>query len=201
MPLVVYDTDASPAVQSPDPNSYVSIADVRTYWADRADDLIDNASPVTTADSVLTAAILRASDYMKQTFRMRWVGSRANQFAFLDWPRRGVPIPDFFDPYYRDANVPWDFRNTLFFSETAIPAEVKTAQILLTRVALVSATEVQTLNPALERVTKREKLGDLEVEYFGPDGGGQRLRTIYIDALGMLEPYLESDNMGQSLRG
>ena len=199
MPLVVEDG----TIGSPRANSYVSLAEVREYWADRGDDIIANGSPAVPTDAILTAATLRAADYMRQNWRLRWEGALVQAFQPLDWPRTGVPIPDFFDPFFRNTNVPFEFRNTQFFSSSAIPEEVKTAQILLTRAALSDATTVVDLNPALGRTTKREKLGDLEVEYaVGEAGGaGERLKTIYVDALGMVEPYLRSDLNGTSFRG
>lgn len=199
MPLIIEDgTTPSPAG-----NSYVTIAEIRAYWADRGDDIIANASPSVPTDAVLTAAALRAADYMRQTWRLRWEGSLVEPFQSMDWPRTGVPVPDFFDPYFRNANVPFEFRNTQFFSSSAIPQEVRTAQILLTRAALSSATELVDLNPALGRVTKREKLGDLEVEYAVDNGvsAGARLKTLYVDALGVLEPYLRSSINGTAFRG
>lgn len=199
MPLIVEDG----SLGSPLGNSFVSLAEIRTFWADRADDIIANASPSVPTDAVLTAAALRAMDYMIQTWRLRWTGSRATPYQPLDWPRKGVPIPDFFDPFFRNVNVPYEFRNTEFIAENTIPREVKEAQILLTRAALSDATTVINLNAALGRVTQREKLGDLEVEYAVGENvsAGTRLRTLYIDALGLVEPYLESDLNGQALRG
>ncbi len=91
----------------------------------------------------------------------------------LDWPRRGVDVPDFFDPFYRQVNVPVSFQDTLFIGEDQIPQEVKDSQMLLAREALTSSTTVQTpLQPTLERHTKREKLGPLEVEYMTAQEGG-----------------------------
>lgn len=202
MPLVVLDpTDADGAQNtSPRPNSYVSLEEIRTFWVDRADDIITDGSPQTPTDTVLTAAALRAADYMRFAWRLRWEGALVGGKQPLDWPRRGVPVPDFFDPYFRNANVPFEFRNTLFFGEDEVPDEVKTAQILLTRAALSDATTVINLQPALGRVTKKEKLGSLEVEYMDADGGGARLTTIYKDALGYVEPYFRPFRSGDIMR-
>ena len=201
MPLIIEDgTTPSPAG-----NSYITIAEVRAYWEDRADDIFVAGSPEVPTDAIVTAAILRAADYMRQSWRLLWEGSRTQAFQSMDWPRTGVFIPDFFDPYFRDANVPFAFRNTLFFSAATIPQEVKNAQIMLTRAALASATEVVDLNEDLGRVTAREKLGELEVEYaIGSQsgaGGGARQQTIYKDALGEVEPFMRPNSAGSSMRG
>lgn len=199
MPLIIEDgTTPSPAG-----NSYVTIAEVRAYWEDRADDIF-SASPEPT-DALVTAALLRAADYMRQSWRLAWVGARVEAFQSMDWPRTGVPVIDFFDPYFRNANVPWEFRNTQFFSAAAIPQEVKNAQIMLTRAALSDSTTLVDLNEDLGRVTSKEKLGELEVEYaIGSQtgaGGGSRQRVIYADALGEIEPYMKSTSEGQAVRG
>jgi hypothetical protein len=201
MPLVVLDPSVEQGSQnaSPLPNSYVGLDEVRAFWADRNDDLI-GISPQITADRVLTAALLRAADYMRFSWRLRWKGSLVGAKQPLDWPRRGVPVPDFFDPYFRNANVPFEFRNTLFFGEDEVPDEVKKAQIFLTRAALSDSTTVVNLQAALGRVTKREKLGGLEVEYADGDAGGSRLVTIYKDALGTVEPYLRPFSSGDLVR-
>ena len=112
-----------------------------------------------------------------------------------------MPIPDFFDPYFRNINVPFEFRHTVFIAENVIPIEVKDAQILLGRHSMLTDGSSQSsLETSLGRTTKREKLGDLEVEYFGSDGGGQRQTTLYWDALKRIQPYLRPTNVGTTLR-
>jgi len=53
---------------------------------------------------------------------------------------------------------------------------------------------------AVGRVTKREKLGALEVEYFDGAGGGARQTTEYLDAVGRITPFLNPTMSGTALR-
>lgn len=39
-------------------------------------------------------ALRRAANFMCQTFRMQWKGSRVNSTQALDWPRYNVEVPD-----------------------------------------------------------------------------------------------------------
>lgn len=203
MTIVVEDGSGS---SSPTPNSYVTIDEFRSFWIDRNDALdFEVSSPYPSpgdgvTDAVVEAALRRAWDYMLQRYRLRWVGSRARAFQAGDWPRRGVPVPDFFDPFYRNVNVPFDFRTTLFIGEDTVPQEVKDAQMFLARAAISNATTVTTLQASLGRRTKREKLGELEVEYEGASEGGAREVTYYFDAEQRLKPYLKSGVVGTVLR-
>jgi hypothetical protein len=149
---------------------------------------------------VIDAALIYAFDYMNQKYRLRWRGSKVEAFQYADWPRSGVAIPDFFDPYYRNINVPFNFRHTVFWEPDVIPPEVQTAQILLARASITSSTESGSLETSLGRTTKREKLGGLEVEYFGVEGGGQRQTTLYWDADKVIQPYLQPAHSGMVVR-
>ena len=193
--LVVLDPTLNDT-QSPVPNSFVSIAEWREFYTLRNDDLASDAD-----DDAICAALIFANDYMNQEFRMRFRGSLVKAFQPMTWPRRGVPIPDFFDPFFRNTNVPFEFRHTVFFGEDVVPTEVKEAQMLLARQSINAAGDGQSsLETTQGRVTRREKLGGLEVEYFGADGGGQRQTTLYWDALKRLQPYLRPTNVGTALR-
>lgn len=179
---------------SPLPNSYVSIEDFRTYAA--AQGLTDFTSqpPQVVADSEIETALLKAAAYMKQKYRLLWKGSRVRAFQPLDWPRRGVDVPDFFDPYFRNSNVPLDFQDTTFIAINVVPAEVVEAQNLLAIEVFAGGTTAGgTLQASLGRLTKREKLGSLEVEYMTPEeGGSKRQTTIYWNVDNLLEPFLSA---------
>jgi hypothetical protein len=178
-------------------NALASVAFVDAYHGARGDTVW-----LTSAYAERQKAVIKATDYMEQAFRLRWTGSRVNGTQTLSWPRRGVYKPDVFDPYFRNANVPFEFRNTVFIEENVIPEEVQQCVAIMARETMTSAGVAATdLQPNLGRVTKREKLGDLEVEYFGADGGGQRLTAIYWKAANIVKPYLQAVNNGQSWRG
>jgi len=170
---------------SPLPNSYVSLAEFTSYTTDRG--LTDIAGSL---DAQKCIALIKAADYLQQKYRHRWKGSRIKGFQPLDWPRRGVDVPDFFDPFFKQTNVPINFQDTLFVAENVVPDEVKKGQIQLAIATYSGALASGTLQPSLGRLTKREKLGVLEVEYFNADDGSTRQTTKYWDAEQQISPYL-----------
>jgi hypothetical protein len=181
-PVLVVETGAIVAGA----NTYATLAEADAFFQDSVDTVWFSAS-----ERNKKVALISAVRYMQQRYRMQWKGARMDAFQALDWPRRGVDVPDFFDPYYTNAFVPNNFENSAFVPTNVIPNEVKVAQLLLARATLDSSgASTVVLQPALGRVTKREKLGDLEVEY--ADGAaGQRLQTIYWDSKEVLRPFLK----------
>jgi hypothetical protein len=179
-------------------NSYVTAAEAETFFDNRFETLWTD----TADDDAKDAALVRAALYMRQKWRLRWMGSLVNAAQAMDWPRRGVPVIDFFDPFYENLHVPLDFQDTRYLGESEIPTEVKQAQMLLALYALATDGQTNvTLQGALGRMTKREKAGSLEVEYFGSDqGGDQRMITIYWEVQEMLRPFLKSNANGTVLR-
>lgn len=171
----------------PGANSFVSIADTDTYFGDRLD-----ASWNAADDDNKTRAIILASDYITQAWRLRWNGSLADALQTLTWPRRGVPVPDFFDPFFNQIGLPLAFQDTLFIPENEIPQAVKDAQMLLARSQMdESGNATKTLQAPLGRQTSKEKVGSLEVQYMTPaDGGSARQTTEYWDAMQRIAPYL-----------
>ncbi|MDH3377779.1 MAG: hypothetical protein OEQ39_12595 [Gammaproteobacteria bacterium] len=169
-------------------NSYVSVADADTYFENLGTTLwIETAS-----DEAKEASLVRAASYMQQKYRLLWKGSRVQAFQSLDWPRRGVDVPDFFDPFFRQVNVPLQFQDTVFIGENVIPVEVQQAQMLLAISAIDAAGAATiSLQPNYGRKTKREKVGDLEVEYMTAEDGGNTSQTeTYWTATRIIEPYL-----------
>ena len=169
------------------PNSYVTTDEFATFASLRGLTEISE-SDVDQQES----ALIKAVDYMQQQYRLDWKGSRIQAFQALDWPRRGVDVPDFFDPFYKQVNVPISFHDTLFVPEDVVPEEVKSAQMLIAIATYSGGTSSGTLQPALGRTTKREKLGDLEVEYMDANDGHTRTTTVYWDANKTREPYLRA---------
>ncbi len=122
----------------------------------------------TGADAVKEAALRRATQYMLQTYRNRWNGTRITQAQALDWPRWGVIVDT---RYYVLSN--------------SVPADVANACADL---ALKAITE--DLSPDLDRAVIRERVGPLETEYnpYSP----QAKRFTAINA--MLAPYLKGSS-------
>jgi hypothetical protein len=180
-------------------NSYTTAAEFVSFNTDRGNTVLAEADT-----SEIEAALVKATDYMTQKFRLLWKGARANADQRLDWPRRGVDVPDFFDPFFRElSNVPLSFQDTLFIAENAVPYEVKVAQILIANATFdASGLSSGVLQASLGRVTKREKLGELEVEYFNAEDGSSRSTIIYWDAERSIEPFILYQNKfgGQLVR-
>lgn len=191
MTLVVEDGSQLDQV-SPLPNTYVDETTFRNYAVERGLTDFEDDSPQTVTTAAIETALKKAANYMKARYRSFWKGSRVRAFQPLDWPRRGVDIPDFFDPFYRQVNVPLQFQDTVFIGTAVIPEEVKEAQMLLAiEVFAGGTTATGNLQASLGRLTKREKLGDLEVEYMGPsEGGSSRQTTVYWEADQLLHPFL-----------
>ncbi|TFH65752.1 MAG: hypothetical protein E4G91_01345 [Candidatus Zixiibacteriota bacterium] len=179
-------------------NSFASALEFLNYLSERG-----NTTLVEAEAEELDYALIKAADYMEQKFRLLWKGSRATVAQRLSWPRRGVDVPDFFDPFFRDlGNVPISFQDTLFIAENVIPLEVKEAQFLIAIQTFVGDVSTGVIQPPLGRVTKREKLGALEVEYFDAAQGSSRQTTQYWDAENTVEPFLALQRLfgGQLVR-
>lgn len=184
MALVIEDGTQMDLV-SPRPNSYVTAAQISAY----AESI--GLTDIADADTEeLEIAARKAVAYMQQKWRMIWKGSRIRALQPLDWPRRGVDLPDFFDPFFKQTNVPISFQDTYWLAQNTVPEEVKNAQIILAIATFSGSTSSGVLQASLGRATKREKLGELEVEYFDANTGSTRLTTVYWDAENTIKPFL-----------
>lgn len=185
MTIIVEDGTKMDTV-SPQPNSYVSAAELVAYATLRGQVAVAEADT-----EELEFALIKGVDYLGQKYRHRWKGSRVRAFQPLDWPRRGVDVPDFFDPFFKQANVPISFQDTLFVPENEVPQEIKDGQMQLAMATIdANGASSGTLQSALGRATKREKLGTLEVEYFNAEDGSTRQTTVYWDAEQRISPFL-----------
>ena len=197
MTLVVEDGTKTDTT-SPLPNTYVDAAGLAAFATLRGLDDI-----AASGNTELEVALIKAVDYMQQKYRLAWKGSRIKAFQPLDWPRRGVDVPDFFDPFFRQSNVPINFQDTLYVAENVVPEEVRTAQSLLAIATYSGDESTGVLQGSLGRSTKREKLGSLEVEYFNAQDGSTRLTTIYWDAKMTIQPFMLPSHPfgGRAIRG
>ena len=179
-------------------NSYATVAEFVAFHTARGNTTLAEAD-----NDQIEAALVKGTDYLVQKFRMLWKGSRALEDQVLDWPRRGVDVPDFFDPFYRDmSNVPISFQDTLFVPENIVLWETKVATFLIAAETFSGALSTGVIQPSLGRTTKREKLGVLEVEYFDQAQGSSRQTTKYWDVEQTVEPFLNPTSMfgGQLIR-
>ena len=180
-------------------DSFVTVAEYKTWATNYGDPASAEAD-----DDQVEIALRKAAQYMQQKFRLLWRGSTVEGFQSLSWPRRGVPVVDFFDPFFTNVNVPRSFQDTLFVAENVVVEEVKECQRLLALETFAGgATSTGNLQASYGRQTKREKAGSLEVEYMtGEEGGNTRQTNTYWDAMKIVEPYLrpETPHTGTVLR-
>jgi len=185
MAIIVEDGTKMDTV-SPLPNSYVTTDQLINYTTLRGNTEVAEADV-----DQLEVSLIKGMDYLTQKYRLRWAGSRVRGFQPLDWPRRGVPIVDFFDPFFKQTNVPINFQDTLFVPENTVPIEAQDGQMHLAIATFDgSGLASGTLQAALGRQTKREKLGSLEVEYFNAEDGSTRQTTKYWDAEQRIQIFL-----------
>lgn len=171
-------------------NSFATVAEFVAFNADRGNSTLAEADT-----DQIEAALVKGADYMEQKFRLLWTGARATVTQRLSWPRRGVAVPDFFDPFYRSAaNVPLDFQDTYWIPENQVLYEAKVAQILVANETFSGSLSTGVIQPALGRTTKREKLGVLEVEYFDQAQGSSRQTTKYWNVEQTIAPFLDLGN-------
>lgn len=153
-----------------DAESYISVNDANTYHTKRGNEdwsFLDTA----TKEQLLR----KATDYMIQTYRMRWAGVRKTDDQALDWPRYLVPRLD------TEAVF-------AYYDSDSVPGEVKVA---CAELALKASTV--TLAPDTQRLTKREKVGQLEVEY---DTNMGKAYTMYRAIDNLLLPMLDLSKVG-----
>lgn len=126
--------------------SYISVADADAYHVKRG-----NTSWGTLTAEAKEVLLRKSTDYMVQTYRTQWAGARKYDDQALDWPRYDVPK---FDSPSGYGVYP------AYYDDTIVPGEVKVACAELAFKAIGT-----DLAPDLDRLTKREKVGTLEVEY------------------------------------
>lgn len=162
MSLIVETGSASPVAES---YCSVSDADARMSAMGEAD-----WAALTTAQK--ETALRRATSYMVQAYRTRWVGVRTLPTQRLDWPRYNVMV----DGWFIAADV--------------VPVDIVNACADL---AIKAATNA--LAPDLKRPVIRERVGPLETEYsvYSP----QAIRYRAIDMA--LAPYLKGSPATASL--
>lgn len=117
--------------------SFISVADAGTRHT-----AFGNAA-WTGTDAVKEAALRRATAYMEQAYRTRWVGCRVESDQALSWPR---VVTELVDGFWIDSDV--------------VPAEVANACADLALRALAD-----DLNADQERAIVREKTGPIETEW------------------------------------
>ena len=133
-----------------DAESYCTVAFATAYHAARG-----NAAWAALADDATRESLLRkATDYMLQTYRLRWSGYRVTATQALDWPRSWVVRPDL------TSAAMGGYAPTSYLASDVVPVEVQKA---CAELALRASTI--DLAPDVARVKTREKIDVLEFEY------------------------------------
>lgn len=125
--------------------SYISVADATTYFTKRGNE--------TWADvDDKEGALVRATDFMLNMYRLRWKGSRISQTQALDWPRLYVEKP-IGEPLY---GLP------VYYDSDEIPTEVKQA---CAELALRASTADLAADIEPDAFTSSVRVGSIAVTY------------------------------------
>ena len=158
MPLIVETGTGDAAAES-----YISVAAATARHVALGND----AWAALASDTIREQALRRATAYMEQAYRTRWIGRRLNRTQALSWPRWGVTV----DCFYVDvASVPTAVANAC--ADLALRA---------------SAGD---LAADLARSVVREKVGPLETEYDRYSPQSARYRAIDM----ALAPFLKGSS-------
>lgn len=158
--------------------SFASVAEADTYLAKRG---MTNWATLTTTEK--EQALVRSTDYMEQAYRLLWKGNRVTATQALSWPREWVERED----YSSTSGLTGDIDGKFYYPSNVVPNEVKAACVTL---AFKAASG--DLAPDLDRLTKREKVDVIEVEY--ETGGVQYVRFRSVDM--MLGPIVKIGGPG-----
>lgn len=147
-------------------NSFVTVAEVRSYATDRASDLAQFA------DGDIESAAIKAADYIK-SLRDRFKGSEIIAEQSLPFPRADLVV------------------NGFLLDDDAIPAGVKDANCQLA-IESVNGTDLQPTSTG--QIVTKEKVGPLETTYSAnsaPDG-----TNLFSAASALLGPYMTGGAAG-----
>jgi hypothetical protein len=159
-----------------DAESYASVDDADTYFTNRG---ITIWGDVTVVEK--EQALRRATDYMTQNYRGRWLGARRTIEQALDWPRVNVQITV-------DGEWVYGFN---YFPFDKVPNEVKRACIeLALRASMGELTEDTSQAVLLETI------GPITTEY-DPYSIRQKQYPA-VDAI--LKPYLSGRTGGATMK-
>lgn len=140
--------------------TFVSVADADAYHLARA-----NSAWALLTTPNKEAALRKAADYMEAVYRERWAGYRVNTTQALSWPRYEVPI--------KDAASAMNYGGLSYYPYDAVPVIVANACA-----SLALRASAADLAPDVTRVTTRERVGEIEVEYAAGAAPYARYREI-----------------------
>jgi hypothetical protein len=166
-----------------DAESYISVADASTYHTARG----NAAWAALASDTVREQCLRKATDYMTQTYRLRWGGYRVSGTQALDWPRNFVMREDFQSASINGYQM---LGGNYYYPNDEVPTEVKNA---CAELALKASSG--TLLADLNQGAKRKKVDVIEIEYdqYSP----QTKRYVAIDRL--LAPFMSGSSASHSV--
>ena len=126
----------------PDAVSYATVAQADAYHAARG-----NAAWAAAGAVDKEAALIKATDYLLQSYRTRWIGIRTRLNQALDWPRIQAE---------RESSA----QGPRYYLEMEIPVEVVNATLELALRALAGDLVHDYSQPV-----KSETVGPIRVEY------------------------------------
>lgn len=155
--------------------SYISVADASTYHTNRG----NAAWAALASDTVREQSLRKATDYMEQVYRLRWLGYRVTITQALSWPRDEVQRLDL-----------TLLNQYSYYENNVVPTEVKNA---CAELALKAASG--ELLPDLNQGVVMEKVDVLQIEYdkYSP----QSPRYTAIDRL--LAPFLSGSSVSRTV--
>lgn len=150
-------------------DSYVALADTDAYFAARG------VTTWTGSDTVKEQALRRATTYLDNQYRDRWIGLAATQEQALAWPR----VDGSRDPWHRSLQYPLVDINGFEIADNVVPQQIKTATMEAALLIVIGTT----LEPVLTRggAVKQETIGPISVTY--TDGASPVDRYLVIEGL------------------
>lgn len=162
-----------------DSESYATIAFADDYHSKRGND--DWAAQILNKKE---AALRKATDFMTERYRTRWLGFRVTMTQALDWPRYDVPIYD----------TPGGARGfPAVYAMNIVPGQVQRA---CCEFALRVAQGLD-LSPDLAAAVKSKKVGPIEVVYERGTQGALTFRSIE----DLLSTLIQSNSFFRVSRG
>jgi hypothetical protein len=126
----------------PDAVSYATVTQADAYHAAR-----NNTAWAGLTEGAKEAALIKATDYLVQSYRTRWIGVRARLEQSLDWPRI-------------EADRESSAQGPRYYLENEVPLEVANATIELALRASSGELVADYTQPV-----KSETVGPIRVEY------------------------------------
>lgn len=163
--------------------SYISVADADTYHDNRGNTAWDAIN-----DDAKEQLLRKATDYLEQTYRLRWSGVRVFPMTqALSWPR-ALPYPAR-ALYWPPVGMAGDWA---YVDNKTVPNEVKRACA-----ELALRANAGDLKPDLQRTALAETVGQVSVYY--ESGAPELPRYPIIDE--WLAPYLSAQGGIAVVRG